>query len=174
MDVNAASRIIDIFSPAVGEDYDATPPMTAWNPSGEKVSPSGNPHSDLVNMRADFPFVPIFPVPDDVVSVVCVNPNTAVSPASSYDVTLPSGTTVIAFEADGNDFYVNFDGNALNPSIVAVGNDPTSDNNRCQSLFAPRNRFWYVGALHQLSVSSPTPNRIVQVWCWFTKHRNAR
>lgn len=167
---SSAARMIDIFAPAMGEDLDAVPAMTAWNPEGERVAPN-SPHTDLAAIRAFFPFLPIMPWPDDIVSVICANSNMALSPVSTYDITLPAGTAVITFEADGNDFYVNVDGNALNPTIAAVGNDPTSDNNRCQSVFAPRGRYWYVGPLHQVSVSSPTAGRVVQVWCWIIKHR---
>jgi hypothetical protein len=160
MDVQ--SRFLDLAS--VGDGIDSVPEDTAWFPNMQRVAPS-NPHTDLAYVRALFPFTQIMPLPDDVVTVVCVTPN------QTYDLTLPSGTVLVHFGADGSDYYVNADGNALNPSIAANGNDPNSDNNRSQSMFRPDFNWWYIGNQHQFSVSSPTANRVVQVLCYIAKQR---
>lgn len=154
------SRFIDL-RPALSEELDSVPPTTSFAPEFQRVSPEG-PRQDLAYIRSRFPFVPIMPVPDDVVSIVCAVANQA------YQLPLPDGTTIVRLAGDGQDYWVNFEHQFI---TLANMNNPTSDALRNQSLFRPDYSYFYTGKLTELSVGSATPNRVVQAACWITKVR---
>jgi hypothetical protein len=165
MDVQ--NRFIDIG--AVGLALDQVPENTAWQPQGEPVAVK-NPRADLAYLRALFPFVPIWPLPDYTISVVCT------VAGQSYDINIGAETIVCAFRADSvgittvADWWINPKGNAAVPTLA--NNDPNSDG-RNQAIQSPTGQLWYVGQLHTVSVCSTTAGRIVQALCWLAPRRPA-
>lgn len=163
-----ANRFIDVSGPSIDGDLDSVPALTAWFPEGLERVAVKNPRADLAYMRALFPFVPIWPMPDLVVTNVLVNAN------QSYDLNLPAEAVVIAFAADTNvlaDWWISTKAAAAVPSVL--NNDPNSDANRSTSINGVwiANRLIYVGQLKTVSAVSTTANRTVQVMCWLAPRR---
>ena len=155
--VNADPRIKGkLANPNQGEGYGEgeQSPYEALDLSGEherRVTPL-NPITDLMQLRAQFPFLPVLPFPRSLVTAV-LTANVA------QDIQLADGTTVVQFFADG-DFYLSVAGNAVVPTSSNVSN--------AFSLYKPVGVLWYARGMRGVSVASATTGRVVQAHCYIT------
>lgn len=156
-----SGAVLDIGQAGLGEELDKVDPLTAWLPSRQSVATQG-PRNDLGYIRSLFPFLPIMPFPNDVVSVVLTTASLAV------DLNLPDGTIIVNFDADGTDWYISNFGRAVIPN---VGAGDSNNQGATAMVHPPNNVFFYTGSLRQISCFSPTAGRIVQARCWITPVR---
>jgi hypothetical protein len=99
----------------------------------------------LLALRAQHPFIPILPFPNESRSVL-------LAANVAQDINLPTGTKMIMFSGNG-EYYVSRKGNAQTP-------DGTSNTNDNGSLMNPEFCFWYVEEINQFSVIAPAACRV--------------
>ena len=124
------------------------------------ITPQG-PKNDLMSLRAQYPFLPIMPMPAKVVPLVLTTANLA------YNMRIPSGA-VLMYMRGNSDYFVSLQGNAEIPSTAntaGVGN--TGVGIDCQSFYAPQGWLFYVNQLKELSFNSPNAGTIVTCSFWF-------
>jgi hypothetical protein len=149
-------NIVDQADLGIGYGADQIPPEFydpgKVNPNFQ--APSLNPVTDLMELRYEFPFLPIMPFPASL-STVVLAANTA------QDLPIIDGATVAMFFGSG-DFYLSKLGNAEVPSSVNVAN--------AQSIYKPTGFLWYVRGLRSVSVIAPNADTVVQALCYITKN----
>jgi hypothetical protein len=165
--LSMATKVLDIGGVGLGEEFDQTPPKTAYEPGLQRV-PSQGVRNDLAWLRMVFPFVPIMPFPDDVVSVVLTTASVA------YDMNLPDGTVIVNFDADGPDWWISNYGRAAIPNVNSTptsGGDWINAYNGSAMVHPPNTQYFYTGSMRQISLVSATAGRIVQARCWIPPGR---
>lgn len=142
----------------VGSDgFDSVNPLAGLVTLGG-VQPAQGEVNDLALLRMAFPFLPILPVPFEVVSVVTDAGVTAT------DLLVPDGAVLGRFLGNG-DYYVSMTGNAVIPSAaeqaasIAQGNQPN------KSMYKPEYTWFYLGGHRSFSVKAPGIT-IVQLHCF--------
>ncbi len=111
---------------------------------------SSTPNRELMMLRAQFPFVPIMPPPNFVITKLL-----AANVAQNIDT--PDMASIVRLFGDG-DFFASFGGNAIVPAAANVGwND---------GIARPENIFFYIKDKPQISVISATVNRVVTAAFW--------
>lgn len=147
----------------VGDNISPIPEQTSlFSPEGS-VFPAQSPFTDLMFIRAQYPYIPVFPFPHRVV-------NLRLSPNSPYDMAIPEGATLCRLSANG-EFYVSNKGNAELPDQKGnanLGNDLAT--NTAASLLNPDFGMFYVGGIKALSFISPSDGVIVCGAFWFTEN----
>lgn len=159
------TAVLDIGARGLGEELDSVDPLTQWIP-GRTPVPAQGPRFDLQYIRSVFPFLPIMPFPNEVVSLVLPTANTA------DNLNLPDGTIICNFDADGTDWWISNYSRAYVPTLGS--GDPNSPTNLIAAtpmVHPPNSIFFYTGSLRQLSCISTTPGRIIQARCWFAPVR---
>lgn len=163
--LSMGKAVIDIGATGLGEELDSVDPLTQWIP-GRTPVPIQGPRTDLTYLRSVFPFLPIMPFPDEVVSLVLPT-------ASTADwLNLPDGTVLCNFDADGQDWWISNYSRAAVPTLGS--GDPNSSTSLVvgtSMVHPPNNVFFYTGSLRQLSCISTTAGRIIQARCWFAPVR---
>lgn len=148
---------------AQGDNISPLPEQTALYSEGGERFPAQSPFTDLMFLRAQYPYIPIFPFPHRVV-------NLRLSPNSPNEMAIPEGATICRLTANG-EFYVSNKGNAELPDQKGnanLGNDLAT--NTAASLLNPDFGLFYVGGIRALSFISPSDGVIVSGAFWFTEN----
>lgn len=122
------------------------------------AQPVQSPDVDLSWLRVGFPYVPILPMPNDVVSVLLDGTN-------AQDIDIPRSAVLVRFEGTTNDWVVGLFGQAEYPTATnskATLTNPTAN----KSVVCPRNTFFYCRGLGQISVNSKTASCVVSASFW--------
>jgi hypothetical protein len=134
----------------VNEESALTAPDRSTN-----LTPQG-PVNNLMSLRAQFPFLPILPLPTAYESVHLAA-NTA------EDIAIPSGASLMLLRGNA-DYYVATNGNAEVPSATNTAGNAGS--NRAKSFYAPQGILLYVSGVNSISVISPDADTIVTACFW--------
>lgn len=136
-------------------DIDETTGLVA--PDGStNLTPQGSVNM-LMSLRAQFPFLPIIPMPQSYVSLF-MNANTA------RDLQIPDGMSLMLIRGSA-DYYMSTKGNAEVPTALNTSGG-SSGNGIAMSFYAPQGILYYVGDIHSLSVIAPTTGTIVTAQFW--------
>lgn len=109
-----------------------------------QMTPQG-PNNMLARLRAEFPYVPFVPLPNQVRTVALIQ-NVA------RDIPIPDGAAAIQLHGSGT-YYVSNNGNA---EIPTAANDFTS-----LSIYKPERFAFYIAGIKSLSVISSDANCVV-------------
>ncbi len=135
----------DAVTPAaIGE----VPEETAIAPFDTIITPNG-PITSLMQLRNEFPFVPIMPYPNLMAGVV-------LAAGVAQDLNFPDGTQLFILSSNA-DFYACIHGSAELPTAANVQNN--------RSVFKP-DYCWFYANARNISVIAPNANTFVQALCY--------
>jgi hypothetical protein len=121
--------------------------MGALSYPNQPTTPLG-PRNDLLDLRSQFPFVPIMPWPVGVIGVIA-------GPTAPSDMVFPDGT--VAFILSGNgDYYASMQGPAEIPTVANLQQN--------KSIFRPEFSWFYTKS-NRISIIAPNANTHVQALC---------
>lgn len=118
---------------------------------GQPGLADSNAFADLAFYRAEFPFVPIMPLPMVVTKLLAAN--------APQEINMPSGTVLARFQGTG-DFWLSWRDTARVPVAGADANSPVSGS----AVYNPTGIWFYVNHVRQISVLSQGVC-FVQAWC---------
>lgn len=101
-------------------------------------------HENLINFRADYPFVPIIPFASPAKLVLIGN--------TAQAINVPSGALFVRISYAGGNLAVSTKGNVSFPTVA--GEESASEG----ILNPPNNTFYYVAGIRQLSAIGDTAN----------------
>lgn len=110
----------------------------------------------LMSLRAQFPFLPILPIPQAYVSLFM----TANVPR---ELEIPDGMSLMLIRGSA-DYYMSTKGNAEVPTAVNTAKDQGS--RIAMSFYAPQGILYYVGDIHTISMVAPATGTIVTAQFW--------
>lgn len=119
--------------------------------------PAQNSTTDLMFLRAQFPFNKIMPFPSRAISAALI----ANTP---YELIVPDGAVVGQFSGGGI-YYVSRNGNAQIPSASNTAGSMSANDSAVDSLLSPENNLWYLGGIKSFSLIAAS-NMVVQLLAW--------
>ena len=117
-----------------------------------------DPHSVLQGVRANFPFLPIMPLPSETKTIFLGTAGVAV------DMILPDGAAICMLRGNQN-YLMSLHGNAQVPTAANTGQgdqDPAA----VKVFFAPEGVPWFVHGIRSISFVSDIANTYVTALFW--------
>ena len=129
----------------IGQDISKVDPLAGISTPNGPILEVQNIESDLLNLRAELPFLPVVKFPRNVFSVF-------LAANVAGDINVPTGAALVKFTGPG-DWYVSSAGRAQVPSATM---DPEQ-----AAIYKPDSEWFYCGGIKQFSVVGPNAGTIV-------------
>ncbi len=148
-----------MLKPSNQQSISTVPEETAFDPGNQPdnvIRPQSS-MTDLMMLRAQFPFTEIMPFPTKSI-------NLKLALGIPIQANIPSGTKLMRFTGSGN-FWVSTKGNASFPALAPTTGQ-VGDDNSDGSLYRPDRNYFYVTGKGQVSIISDTADVQVSIDCW--------